>query len=570
LKLNKTRRGVIKMRRILTSLLVVGVAATAVIGATQAFFNDTETSTGNVLKAGAIDLRIDSQAHYAGLVCDIETGKWVDEDGSDNNTRPELLGQDCEGSWVLKDLVQGDRFFNLLDLKPGDEGENTISIHVDSNDAYMCAIIDNMQNDDNGLTEPESDVDSTGGIGEGELADEVHFFAWNDNGADEHAGNNIWDEDEDPLFSNVEGPASDVIDGVVYPLTQIGNPIPGGETQYIGLYWCYGELTVEANSLSCDGASATNLTQTDSLAVDISFFAEQARNNDQFACPSIEQWRQDHQTQRQKVGALLSAYQPPVCDDVVQPGSSIQEVINGEDSGPVICLADGEHTSDTYPLVLDVPNMTLAGESGPLNSAELDGGVRIEADNVTVTGLVLGVTTGQVGVDDYGVYLASGATNATVSYNIIEGLETSSGRGILNITGGTISGGLFHNNQISNWLTGIFMNPSTQMIAEYNDVFGNGVGFGNDGPVNNTLRYNDIQDNSIEGVGYSEAGAVGTPELHVNFNNIVDNGGTDVNEYGASPTLDAENNWWGDLDPSNDVSGDVDYTPSETSAFPEN
>ena len=152
-------------RRIIVSFLTVLVAVGLVVGATRAFFNDTETSTGNVLSAGAIDLTIDSQAHYDGMYCDIQTHKWVEE-SSQSSTRPELVNQDCDGSWDLKDLEQGDKFFDLADLKPGDQGENTISMHVDSNDAYMCAVIDNMKDDDNGLTEPESEVDNTGGPGE--------------------------------------------------------------------------------------------------------------------------------------------------------------------------------------------------------------------------------------------------------------------------------------------------------------------------------------------------------------------------------------------------------------------
>jgi predicted ribosomally synthesized peptide with SipW-like signal peptide len=46
-------------KRVLVSLGVIGVAAAAVIGGTIAYFNDTETSTGNIFTAGSIDLKVD-------------------------------------------------------------------------------------------------------------------------------------------------------------------------------------------------------------------------------------------------------------------------------------------------------------------------------------------------------------------------------------------------------------------------------------------------------------------------------------------------------------------------------
>ncbi|MCK5027239.1 MAG: hypothetical protein KAS07_02375, partial [Candidatus Pacebacteria bacterium] len=189
------------------------------------------------------------------------------------------------------DLGPKHQFFNFEDVKPGDEGENTISLHLEGNDAYVCVIIDNLEHDDNGCTEPEDIVDDTcgdpagNGDGEGELQDELYFFAWADD------GDNIWEVDEMPLFGNVAGPASDILGGVAYPIyTPVATggvgPMVGGDTIYIGLYWCLGDIFVDldANTLSCNGASATNITQTDSLSADITFYVEQARNNPNFVC----------------------------------------------------------------------------------------------------------------------------------------------------------------------------------------------------------------------------------------------------------------------------------------------
>lgn len=47
------------MKKILISLSIIGIVAAIVIGATVAYFNDTETSVGNILVAGTLDLKVD-------------------------------------------------------------------------------------------------------------------------------------------------------------------------------------------------------------------------------------------------------------------------------------------------------------------------------------------------------------------------------------------------------------------------------------------------------------------------------------------------------------------------------
>jgi len=151
---------------------------------------------------------------------------------------------------------------------------------------------------ENGCTEPESDdpwggdttcagdVDTPkSGAGDGELSSQLRFFAWADD------GNNIWETGEPKLFSNTEGPAGDILDGQSYELFAPGLnsdlALAPDTTKYIGMYWCYGDIDVnETNyTLSCDGAPVTNLTQTDGLSADITFYVEQARNNAGFKCP---------------------------------------------------------------------------------------------------------------------------------------------------------------------------------------------------------------------------------------------------------------------------------------------
>lgn len=275
--------------------MIAAVAAIG-IGATTAFFADTETSTGNTFTAGAIDLTVDSTAHYDGLICvaniDAPGYHWALENAQVPSTRPDLIDKACGGSWLLTNLGPTNQFFNISDLKPGDQGENTISLHVDNNDAYACADVRITSNAENSVLQPEIAVgDSTTTVGnfDGELAQNVNFFAWADNGVTSTdgqigKGDNVWQVGEPALFTNGVGPASDVLGGKSYMLAGPGNALPSGSTSYIGLAWCAGSMTAVNGVITCNGAAMGNITQTDSMTADVTFRVEQARNNPNFTC----------------------------------------------------------------------------------------------------------------------------------------------------------------------------------------------------------------------------------------------------------------------------------------------
>lgn len=282
------------LKRAILSIFVIGVVAVVGLTATQAFFNDTETSTGNILQAGALDLKIDNTCYYNGQAC--INGNWG---GGDEE------GQECSCTWASKDLGEGDVFFSLLDLKPGDWEEDTISVNVD-NDAWLCADINITRHADNTCTGPEqideneacSDPD-----GPGDLAQELRFTFWRDD------GDNVFEADEVNSVLT-EGTADAVLGDASWALADsstIGGPIPGRETFYIGKFFCFGTATqapvVQDGSGStgtngpdsergtgfiCDGSLVDNKAQTDSLEGDITFYAEQARHNDDFLCEPEE------------------------------------------------------------------------------------------------------------------------------------------------------------------------------------------------------------------------------------------------------------------------------------------
>lgn len=267
------------------SLAVFGGAA--YYGSTGAFFSDSETSTGNTFTAGAIDLKVDSTQHYNGNTCTLVTAaassSYLWTGNSAYPTGP------CSGTWTLKDLNPTlDKFFNFPDIKPGDNGENTVSLHIDNNDSYACVDISNVANNDNTQTEPEALVDANG-LTTGELAQNLNFIVWKDDGAidgwqgteaDPTEGDNIWQAGEDLLTSGTAPTTAQT-----YTLANsVTGPLLGGTTGYVGVAWCAGTWSSIAPNATCNGATMGNIAQTDSYAADIAFRVEQARNNPNFTC----------------------------------------------------------------------------------------------------------------------------------------------------------------------------------------------------------------------------------------------------------------------------------------------
>src|SRR3989344_5578285 len=221
------------MKKIITSLSVIIAVAALAVGATTAFLSDTENSSGNTFAAGAIDLKVDNESYYNGVL-------------------------NAATSWLSADLNAGQLFFNFLDLKPDDEGEDTISLHVNDNDAYLCMDVALTSNDDKSSNEPElgagdtpEDINNTW---DGELAQNLQMFWWADD------GDNVFEVGEGGLNDN-QGISSGIqtllnlatttpfsvalADSQNNVWTGQAGPIPGGSDRYIGKAWCFGALTLD-------------------------------------------------------------------------------------------------------------------------------------------------------------------------------------------------------------------------------------------------------------------------------------------------------------------------------------
>ncbi len=247
-------------KKLIYSLSVIVATAVVVVGATTAFFNDTETSTGNTFTAGAIDLTVDS------------LGSWYN-------------GEQIPSSFFGATDLTNEIFFDLEDVKPGDLIERNISLHIDNNPAWACLLVKNKQNDELDLVDPEHEAgdNTTGinGIGEGELGSSLHLLGWIDKNA-----NQKLDGTEAPFVDSF----FDVFTEIALHDSTTGNGSLSPEIpiELLQLDLCGGTPIVAGDgTVTCNGSSMGDQSQTDKLTADLQLYVEQVRNNPNFKCSDL-------------------------------------------------------------------------------------------------------------------------------------------------------------------------------------------------------------------------------------------------------------------------------------------
>ena len=201
-------------RKLLAGLGAVGVASAGAGLGTTAYFSDTESFDGNTLTAGQLDLLVDWQQTYdfgegrqfvsahpdhdgdgeQSIAADNDAGQlrysdFPDETDEDSNgaNLPVLT---CDNIPPLSeadfgtDPVTGEEMETLVqfsDVKPGDSGEITFSLHLCDNPGYIWMQAGNVSGDGGVFTEPESLVDPDN---LGDLGDAIQATLWYDEDCD--------------------------------------------------------------------------------------------------------------------------------------------------------------------------------------------------------------------------------------------------------------------------------------------------------------------------------------------------------------------------------------------------
>lgn len=218
--------------------MIIGLVGVAISSSSLAIFTDEEESSDNTFVAGELDLQIDWNESY--------NGEHVERQELTNNP----------GS-----------IFNLEDIKPGDSGKASVSLHLDDNPGWIWMSMNQTSNWDNACTEPENEAEGQCGS-KGELGEHLTFTIWADD------GDKILQEEENVIFEGTAHELSEesqISNGVLLdgnPETENVEAFAGEETNYVGIKW---KVPLEVG----------NEIQADSKKFDISFYTEQERHNPQ-------------------------------------------------------------------------------------------------------------------------------------------------------------------------------------------------------------------------------------------------------------------------------------------------
>lgn len=277
------------------------------------------------------------------------------------------------------------------------------------------------------------------------------------------------------------------------------------------------------------------------------------------------------------VGANLSVYVPPTgseCNiNVPSQYSTIQAGIDAANSGDTICVGPGVYNEDV--LINRIVRLSGSGYNKTIINGQIGG--LPSTVNITVNDIILeGFQINNID-PGYKYYGASVGLPRFISGAIVRYNRMVAGNGGLAFSAD--SGGdsdLVQNNILegNDSLQIAWVNYSNK-VDFLNNTFTGTVAISStledsglvlvDWATNSTIKQN-IFDTSGT---FKRLMDVGFSSSILTENNLNSNAAIKVSAVITPTPLNAENNWWGDTDPSDNFYGDVDYSNFATSPFPE-
>lgn len=263
----------------------------------------------------------------------------------------------------------------------------------------------------------------------------------------------------------------------------------------------------------------------------------------------------------------MNAYTPPAgaqCNiNVPAQYATIQAAINAADSGDTVCVGAGTYNENV------IINKSIRLSGGGANQSIINGQITqvvpgyytlfITASNVKVEGFNI------KGVGTQSNYTAVLLPDASISGTIFQYNWVVSGNGELALR----TDGYQTNETIQH---NIFEGNNSPYIAWTGG--GEGINFLNNtfiGTVGQNWALSEHASNSlIKQNAFNTSGGraviMASSTSVINENNLSSNPNLKIVSLSVG-TLNAENNWWGDTDPSDNFSGDVNYSPFALSPF---
>lgn len=277
------------------------------------------------------------------------------------------------------------------------------------------------------------------------------------------------------------------------------------------------------------------------------------------------------------VGANLREYKPPTknqCDiNVPSQYSTIQAAIDTAVNGDMVCVGAGTYNED----VLINKSIWLSGKGvskSIINGQDPNADtVDVTADNVTLEGFLINGVSTNVAV------VIEGNDSGPVSEAIVQYNRVVTGNGGIALLTIRVQSSIMQNN--------ILEGNNSPYVAREGGL--DNVGSTNISFISNTFM-GTVNPNTRSDTGITlDAGVPNGLIKRNSFNTtgtmieLINSNGTNIineNNFNSDttrtlggtltdPPLNAENNWWGDTDPSDNVTGLVDYTPFATSPFAE-